>query len=89
MADKAVDFVAISHDSVVMNHSAIIEFLGGASKVSAALGIKSANTVTYWKRRGIIPPLYWADIARLTNCTDNIVTVDDLKASSVRRRIAA
>lgn len=88
MADIMLDTMALGHDSGGMNHAAVIEHLGGASKVSAALDIKSPNTVTWWKRRGI-PPLYWQDVARLSVGTTHVLTVDDLRATSERRRVAA
>jgi len=71
-----------------MDHADIIKRLGGATVVSAALGIRASNTVAYWQRRGI-PALYWSDIARLSVDTECPLSVEDIKATSPLSRVPA
>jgi len=47
-----------------MTPGAIIDDLGGASAISAKLGLP-ANTVSNWKVRGSIPVRYWQGLAMM------------------------
>lgn len=41
--------------------AALLEALGGRPAVAAVVGL-STNSITYWSRRGRIPPEYWLDL---------------------------
>jgi len=43
-----------------------IQLAGGARRVAATLGLKSAQVVHNWAARGSIPPRYILDVERLS-----------------------